>query len=397
MKSLLRGASLLLVVVAALFATACNNSTVRQVETAPLVKGDPAMPEDQLLDIGVRLFDPGVDKLKEDEFITAPEIRLAEARFMPTLLAETLQNSGNWGAARVVPKDTALTDVVVDGRIVESTGDKLVLEITASDVGGAVWYTRSYEGYASKFSYEGKQQGDPFQDVYNRIANDLANQRARLSPAQAARLRQITELRFAESFSPEAFGGYLGKDARGQYSVLRLPAGNDPMLERVRKIRQRDNLFVDTLQDYYGGFSKQMSVPYEQWRKESYVEVQEYEKLRKQSTARTVAGVAAVIGGILAITNNTSGDTSRVVSNVGGAAAVMGGATLIKSGFSKRAEAKMHAESLRELGASLTNDVQPQMIELDDRTITLTGTVQDQYGQWRDILHGIYRTETGAP
>jgi hypothetical protein len=28
--------------------------------------------------------------------------------------------------------------------------------------------------------------------------------------------------------------------------------------------------------------------------------------------------------------------------------------------------------------------------------VSLTGTVQDQYTQWREILHGIYAAETGS-
>ena len=36
------------------------------------------MPEDQLLDVGVRLFDPNTAKLTEDEIFTSPEIRKAE-------------------------------------------------------------------------------------------------------------------------------------------------------------------------------------------------------------------------------------------------------------------------------------------------------------------------------
>jgi hypothetical protein len=37
----------------------------------------------------------------------------------------------------------------------------------------------------------------------------------------------------------------------------------------------------------------------------------------------------------------------------------------------------------------------PQIIELNDQTITLTGSVQDQYAQWRALLDDIYRTDVG--
>jgi hypothetical protein len=57
----------------------------------------------------------------------------------------------------------------------------------------------------------------------------------------------------------------------------------------------------------------------------------------------------------------------------------------------------MHMEAIRELGISLEQEVAPQVIELDDRTYRLTGTVDEQYDAWRDILQDLYRTETGLP
>ena len=368
----------------------CSSTTVRTTEVTPVIAGDPGMPEDQLLDVGVRLFDPNSAALTEEEIFTSPEIRKAEARFMPTVLADTLQKSGHWGAVRVAPSETGVSDIVVDGKILESTGEKLALEISISDASGAHWYTKQYEGFASKYSYDAKVAPEPFQDVYNRITNDLAIARAKLSPAEAKRLRTISELRFAESFAPKAFSGFLEKDKNGRFSVRRLPAENDPMLVRIRSIRERDNLFVDTLQDYYNGFSRQMSAPYQDWRKESYTESIAYRELRAQATGRTIAGVASIIAGIAAQTGDSY--ATRAAGTVG----IIGGAAMVKSGFDKRAESKMHAETLKELGGSLGAEIEPQVIDLEDHSVTLTGSVQDQYTQWREILHGIYEAETGS-
>ncbi len=368
----------------------CSSNTVRTTEVTPVIAGDPGMPEDQLLDVGVRLFDPNSAALTEEEIFTSPEIRKAEARFMPTVLADTLQKSGHWGAVRVAPSETGVSDIVVDGKILESTGEKLALEISISDASGAHWYTKQYEGFASKYSYDAKVAPEPFQDVYNRITNDLAIARAKLSPAEAKRLRTISELRFAESFAPKAFSGFLEKDKNGRFSVRRLPAENDPMLVRIRSIRERDNLFVDTLQDYYNGFSRQMSAPYQDWRKESYTESIAYRELRAQATGRTIAGVASIIAGIAAQTGDSY--ATRAAGTVG----IIGGAAMVKSGFDKRAESKMHAETLKELGGSLGAEIEPQVIDLEDHSVTLTGSVQDQYTQWREILHGIYEAETGS-
>jgi hypothetical protein len=55
----------------------------------------------------------------------------------------------------------------------------------------------------------------------------------------------------------------------------------------------------------------------------------------------------------------------------------------------------MHVESLEELGLSMGAEITPQVIELQDRTVTLSGTVEDQYAQWRELLAEIYRNEIG--
>ena len=56
----------------------------------------------------------------------------------------------------------------------------------------------------------------------------------------------------------------------------------------------------------------------------------------------------------------------------------------------------MHVEALAELGQSLEAELEPQVIDLEDRTITLTGNVESQYQQWRDVLQKIYRAEIGG-
>jgi hypothetical protein len=52
-------------------------------------------------------------------------------------------------------------------------------------------------------------------------------------------------------------------------------------------------------------------------------------------------------------------------------------------------------QALEELGQSLENEVLPQVLNLDDRTITLSGSVDEQYGQWREILAELYAAEMG--
>ncbi|MFT6420051.1 MAG: hypothetical protein ACJA0O_000566, partial [Porticoccus sp.] len=72
------------------------------------------------------------------------------------------------------------------------------------------------------------------------------------------------------------------------------------------------------------------------------------------------------------------------------------GALLVKSGLSKRAELQIHEDTLAELAQSLEAEIEPRVIELEDRTITLTGNAAAQYAQWKTLLREIYQAERGG-
>ena len=55
----------------------------------------------------------------------------------------------------------------------------------------------------------------------------------------------------------------------------------------------------------------------------------------------------------------------------------------------------MHIEALKELAESFENGIAPQVIALDDKVITLTGSVEEQYEQWKEILNELYAEEMG--
>ncbi len=378
-----------------LLLSACaSNTTLKTTKVTPLEREAQEIPEAELLDVGIYQFDPGLDAANEDDKVIFPEVRNAESRFMAYRLMQTLQNSAAWGAVRVVPASADSIDVSVSGSILHSDGEQLTLAIKASDATGRLWYEKEYTGLASKYAY-GKQRGgaipaEPFQSLYNDIANDLLEyRRQNFSSAYLRKIRTTAQLKFAQEFSPEAFSGHLSKNKQGELEITRLPAEDDPMLQRIQQIRERDYLFVDTLQDYYGAFVREMDDPYREWRGQSYNEVVALRKLKRDARRQTILGIAAIIGGIAA-SGSDNGSTRTA-----GAVAVGAGGYMVKSGFDKRAEAEMHVEALQELGDSLEAAIEPQIIELEDRTITLSGSVENQYQQWRDILREIYRAEVG--
>ena len=379
---------------AAVFLSACATHTVKTTSYTPVVRDSQGVPEDLLLDVGVAMFDPGLDELDGDqEELTNHQVRVAESRYAPYLLAETLQRSANWGIVRLMPNHSSPMDVYITGTILESNGESMRMRVHVADSTGKDWYTKVYDQEISQFSYDPsqRQQSDPFQILYNNIANDLlAWKKNNITDEEVVEIRTISEILFARRFSPEVFDPYLTTSRNGIYQINSLPADSDPVLERIRDIRERDFMFIDTVQDYYATYVRQMRLPYDSWREQSYHETITLRELEASAKRRFIAGAVAVVGGLAAATQG-----SNYATQAGGAFGVGAGAYLIRSGFDKRAEARIHMEALEELGQSLENEVAPQVINLDDRTITLTGSVEEQYEQWREILADLYAAEVG--
>ena len=369
----------------------CVSETVKSTSVPTLEAPEQLTPEAELLDVGIVILDPGISTV-EDEELVYPEVRKAEATFMATELAEVLTEQGGWGAVRVVPDDRQFSDLLVRGTILLSDGESLQLKILVSDARGTVWLDKRYQGVTSRYAYEQgmRVKQDPFLAVYRMIANDMLAIFDRVPSADRVTIRRVAEMRFARDFASGAFADYLEEDDSGQISLRRLPAEDDPMLNRVRGLRQRHYVFVDTLQGHYNGFAEDMYTPYQEWRRASCEETIALRELEAESQREMIAGGAAILAGIVAQTSGSR--TTRSAGAVG----VIGGGALLKSGLEKRAESNTHSLALEELGQSLDAEITPRVIELEDRTVRLTGNVEDQYDQWRELLADIYAAELAA-
>jgi len=373
--------------------TGCASQGTDTEGPVQLIQASAEIPESQLLDVGVQVFDPGLPA--EGEPVpdrVFPEVRKSESRYLAIQLERTLQETGQWGAVRVLPTTAGAVDLEVSGRIIESTGKELVVHITAVDATGRVWINDKYKEVADPVAYvEGKvETRDPFQDLYNRISNDLLAARDELKAAQMLELRQVSELKFAAHLAPTPFSEYLEVNKKGRYTVARLPAEGDPMMERVARVREREYMFVDTLNQHYANFYAQMTEPYDSWRKYSYDEQVNLENLRRKARTQKILGALAVLGAMFAQVNS---GTEAVVRD----AAALGGMAAIQAGMATSKEAKIHIEALRELGASFEAEVEPLIIDVEGHTLRLSGSIETQYEQWQQLLREIYLSETGLP
>ena len=371
--------------------TGCVTETVKSTSVPVLDAPETPVPDAELLDVGVVILDPGISSVEDEEQVY-PEVRRAEATFMATELADVLTEQGGWGAVRVVPDERQFSDLLVRGTILQSDGEALELKIRVSDARGTVWLDKRYTGITSRYAYEQgtRTKQDPFLSVYRMIANDMLAAFQRLPADERTTIRRVAEMRFARDFASGAFADYLNEDPSGQVTLRRLPSEEDPMLARVRGLRQRHYVFVDTLQGHYTGFSDDMYTPYQEWRKASYEETVALRELESEAKREMIAGGAAILAGIVAQSSGSS------MTRSAGAIGVVGGGALLKRGLEKRAESNIHSLALEELGQSLDAEITPRVIELEDRTVRLTGNVEDQYDQWRELLADIYAAELAA-
>ncbi len=383
-------------------------------ETKPLAKVEAQqavqeIPADQRLDVVVHSFDAGIpDGIAGDEEALAkkriyPEMRKAEARYFAVMMRNTLESSAQWGAVRVAPESVQFVDVAVTGKIIESTGKHLALEITVRDAAGRVWFdARRYEGDADIGSYKtdaSLKARDPFQNVFSSIANDLLVARQKLDATALRELRNVSELQFAADLAPDALSGYLRqeqlKGGAQLVRVARLPAENDPVAQRVHRIRERDATVIDTLDGYYTGFADQMQQSYGEFRRTSWDEIDKQERALASARTRTFLGAAAVAASIFVPTSCSSNASCNLQSAARYAGAV-GGVGSILSGLQKYADARTHAQAFSELARSFQSEVGGQVVEVEGRSLRLTGTAEEQYREWRRLLREYQAQEAAS-
>ncbi|MGI9329090.1 MAG: hypothetical protein ACR2QB_00095 [Gammaproteobacteria bacterium] len=368
----------------------CAASRTVEYDNVEIARAETEVPIDQMLDVGILLFDPGVaEDQEEPDGFTFPDVRRAEARYMPYHMKSTLEDSGYWGSVWVLPQRTDAVDLLVWARIDESNGLEAELRVGAWDATGREWLNKAYAVEVPQKAYSNYRDKtqDPYQSLYNDIANDLLKIRQGMSNKELVRIRQVAELRFAADLVPAAFEDHL-TEKKGRYEVRRLPADDDPMMARMRSVREREYSLVDTMNEYYAGLYYELSKPYEDWRRMSREETINYKELKRSARMRQLLGLAAILG---AVAYEGGGGGNGAITDT----AILGGLKVFQSGLNKSAEANDYRESLKELGQSFDAEAEPLLIEIEGQTRRLTGTAEERYREWRRILREIYSEETG--
>ncbi len=350
------------------------------------------------IDVIIPVFDPGLpkDPADNDDEKIWPELRRAEANRFAYKLKEALEKTGQFGAVRVTPDATATGDLYLLGRIEQSNGEEVAIDIEAIDISGKQWLNETFDHEVTKEFQENQRNAglDPYDPVFTEAAAAIVAELRKHSWHDLEELHYLADLRFGANFSESSFMQYMKVDD-GEYTIVRKPSDDDPMLQRVRAIRVRDQLFVDSLQDSYASFSQQMNESYLMWQQQSLLETEAERTAGRKAMGQAVGGVF-LIG--LAVLSAVAGARSKAVgsSAAGATGAIIGGmagTSLLSESFKTSDEAKVHRDSLNELGKSVDMALAPQVIAFEKESVKLTGDAREQFTQWRAFLQKIYAEE----
>jgi hypothetical protein len=372
--------------------TSCATTEIVTTTSEPAMVAQVPIEDALRLDVMILPFDPNLERIEavESDIPVSAEVRRAESRYQAYHLKETLEQTGNWGVVRVIPSPSNFQPLLVQAKILASDGENLRLFVKATDAAGSVWINKEYSDSASKYAYQSVRE-DPFQDIYNQVANDLLKAHQARNASSIINIQNVARLKFAADLSPESVSNYLQTDRRGRVTVTQLPAENDLVMRRVGRLREQENLFVDTMDDYYLNFYRNVKPSYDEWRYATYDEAVRLRQMQKQARNRLLAGAALIAGGVYA-----GSQSETWAGDAAAAGAVVGGIGAVKSGMDRYKQAEIHEQALAELTQSLGMEIEPNVLQIEGQSIELEGTLDAQYGQWRRILKDIYAADQGS-
>ncbi len=371
------------------------------------------------LKVAVPVLGTGVDEFSEDlekEGIW-PGLRKTETIRSATKIRDALFDLNQFESVVVFPDTSISADLYVLGSIRESTGEIMSIEWQLVDATGKIWIRKNKEthrvppGWHERFGGTGI---DPFQELYRKIAYSVYKElkkyarkhdtvvkqnRKRARDGQSPKLSEldrivaIRELVMAQYFAPEIYGDAIAEKKSSKSSsrltLQYLPDKSAQEWTRIESFRQRDETFTLLMNDYYNTFRATVDPSYELWLKDIYPIARETRILRRQANVEKALGVVTLIAAASAAKDaDSTGKRDRAIA-VGAAV----GSTLLIKGFHDSARSKEQLEIFNETARSYHDSFNPISVELAGKTITLQGTAQEQFAQWRGLLRDFYERE----
>jgi len=350
------------------------------------------------MDVAIPVFDPGfptdsdgsIDYDEIEEEGIWPQVRRLEANRFAIATKEALGETKSFGSINVTPDASALADVYVLGKINYSDTETVEIGVRVMDAKNTVWGEEEFEYRVSEGWYrDAMSRGEnPNGPVFEQIAKFVYDLLIKKSEAYKQEVQMVSDLRYAQMYSPESFSQYLSQSRKGEIDLVSAPSESDPMLRRVRAIQAKDEQFIDSLQETYDSFWVTTEAPYRKYQKETLPEAKKIRELEAERTTKQVtAGLFAVASVLLG--SNSSSTVGQVAAAGAGIAAIGSLSQAIQTNKELHAQRNLFDE----MGQNLDIQVADQIVEIDNQRIELQGTAAEQYYQLRSRLKDIYDME----
>lgn len=286
--------------------------------------------------------------------------RETEAQLLGAKQRRVFENAGQWGVVRLYPQPSLIPQLMLDMVVLQSDGRQLRVHATLTGVHGDTLLSDTYLDYASSEGGLTADNEDPFTDLFHRIHNDVATKVA-LMPESEDYLRQLSFLRYAQQLAPQAFEAYLSREGES-WQLLRAPAEQDPMYQRISKLREYELLFVDTIDEQLTSALREIDTAYRLWLRASKEQLDWLEKRRARGV--NAEGLA---------------DDSAFARH--------------QAVYAAYRSLKIHEQELFELVLDLESESRSTALEIEETVVTLEGTLEQQYREWREALAKIMMLE----
>ena len=286
--------------------------------------------------------------------------RETEAQLLGAKQRRVFENAGQWGVVRLYPQPSLITQLMLDMVVLQSDGRQLRVHAMLTGVHGDTLLSDTYLDYASSEGVLTADNEDPFTDLFHRIHNDVATKVA-LMPESEDYLRQLSFLRYAQQLAPQAFEAYLSREGES-WQLLRAPAEQDPMYQRISKLREYELLFVDTIDEQLTSALREIDTAYRLWLRASKEQLDWLEKRRARGV--NAEGLA---------------DDSAFARH--------------QAVYAAYRSLKIHEQELFELVLDLESESRSTALEIEETVVTLEGTLEQQYREWREALAKIMMLE----
>ena len=320
------------------------------------------------LNVSIAVFDPGIpeDRSVHREQNVFPRIRRIEAMFLPFVLHDALLAAGAWGALRIVPEPDPAAELQVSGRILYSDGATLTVQITAVDATGRVWVERAYTGnvtddYADDAEESGPDSREP---LYAAIAADLLQAQEALTDRDRLTIAEVSLLRYGNEVAPAAFSEFVTVTEDGAVTVNRLPAVDDPMIERIALVRETEYVITDAIDTKFRELNAEIASVYDIWR-----------EFRRKTL------------------QYAEGDIRRAASNIDDGST--GSYESLKNAYDNYRYHRITEQEQDRLAVAFYTEVGPRIEAMESRVDEMQDWVDAKYDEWRRILEEFFELETG--